>query len=407
MNILFIHQHFYPEPSGTAKPTYEMAKYFVKQGHNVKVITEFPNRNFQSYSNERGKPLKHEIINGIEVYRIKNIFKYSGNVTQRLLAYLWFTVVSSIFGLKLVSKKKNQIIITIQAIPSAIPGALLNLFFRQKHIFYCTDMMPDLGIVSGMLKNNLFINILHLFEKFTYKHCTAIFAVTQMMVDEIRKRTINPNVYVLSDWLDEGHYNLKKDLYVSMLEEKYKLRGKKVLLYIGNIGFLQNIGVFVEIAKRMQNENVFSDYVIIIGGNGVQADMLKTKVKKYNLKNIKFIGIVDRDKVPSFLNLSSCLLMNFLDHPHLMLYRSSKIFDYIIAEKPVLVGARGELMKIVNENNIGEVANPSDVEDLYEKFVKIHNNNNYNIDNKHLIANYKIEIVLSKFEKKLKMIGIS
>lgn len=406
MNILLIHQHFFPEPSGTAKSAYEIARYFATKGHDVKVITEFPNRNFQSFSNNNERPPKYQIIDGIQVFRIKNKFKYSHNVIQRLLAYLWFTLASCMYGVRLAHKQKTQIVLTIQAIPSALPGSLLSILFKQKHIFYCTDMMPDLGIVSGMLKNNLFINILHLFEKFTYKHCTAIFAVTQMMVDEIRKRTINPNVYVLSDWLDEGHYNLKKDFYVSMLEEKYKLRGKKVLLYIGNIGFLQNIGVFVELAIRMQEDKKFSDYVLIIGGNGVQAGMLNERIKKNNLKNIKFIGIVDRDKVPSFLNLSKCLLMNFLDHPHLRLYRSSKIFDYIIAEKPVLVGAAGELEKIVSVNNLGRVANPSNVDDLFDNLVDICNCN-YIIDNKSLIDEYNIKNILDKFENKLKMIGIS
>ena len=405
ITIIIIHQHFYPEPSGTAKPAYEIARYFDYNGYNVKVLTEFPNRNFKSYSSVRDKPLKYEKINGIEIFRIKNKFKYSDNVTQRILAYLWFTLMSSYYGIKLAAKKKNQIIFTIQAIPSAIPGALLNLFFRQKHIFYCTDMMPDVGVVSGLLKNKLLIKGLHTVEQYTYKYCTSIFAVTKQMVDEIKSRTNNPKIFELSDWLDDSHYYSKKDMYISELKNEYNLQGKKLLLYIGNIGFLQNIGVFIELAKKMQNEILFTDYVILIGGNGVQAEELKERVGKDKLNNIKFIGVVDRDRVPSFLSLSSCLLMNFMDHDHLRLYRSSKIFDYIIAEKPVLVGAHGALKEIVMSNNLGKVARPSDVDDLYNKLIEIHNTE-YIIDNESLINKYKIDNILGKFEKQFYELGI-
>ena len=42
MNILFIHQYYFPEMSGTARRTKEMAESFVKKGHTVSVITSFP-----------------------------------------------------------------------------------------------------------------------------------------------------------------------------------------------------------------------------------------------------------------------------------------------------------------------------------------------------------------------------
>jgi len=277
LNILMIHQHFFPEPGGTAKPAYEIAKYFLQNGHEVKVITEFPNRNFQSFSNYKNTPLKSEVIDNIHVFRIKNRFKYSHKSIQRMLAYFSFLVLSLFHAARLSYREKNQIIITIQAIPSALSGAILNILFRKKHIFYCTDMMPDLGIVSGMLKNRFVIKFLRIFEKLTYNHSTIIFAVTQMMVDEIKTRTKNQNVFVMSDWLDDDHYLSKKDKYVNMLIKKYGLNGKKVLLYIGNIGFLQNIGVFVELARKIRDKPSCKDYFFIIGGTGVQAEELQAK----------------------------------------------------------------------------------------------------------------------------------
>ena len=121
MELLIIHQHFFPEPSGTAKSAYEIARYFSEKGCNVNVITEFPNRNFEPVSGNKRRPLKNELINGIQVHRINNIFKYSHNVIQRMMAYIWFTLISFIYGIKLSYNQKNQVVLTIQAIPSAMP----------------------------------------------------------------------------------------------------------------------------------------------------------------------------------------------------------------------------------------------------------------------------------------------
>ena len=41
-------------------------------------------------------------------------------------------------------------------------------------------------------------------------------------------------------------------------------------------------------------------------------------------------------------------------------------------------------------NNLGKVARPSDVDDLYNKLIEIHNTE-YSIDNKLLINKYKIQ----------------
>ena len=98
MKILLIHQHFYPEPSGTARSAYELAKNLSSKGHVVTVITEFPNRNFQSFSDCKTQPKKFEVINNINVYRIKNKFKYSNYVVQRMLAYLWSAILSTYYG---------------------------------------------------------------------------------------------------------------------------------------------------------------------------------------------------------------------------------------------------------------------------------------------------------------------
>ena len=66
----------------------------------------------------------------------------------------------------------------------------------------------------------------------------------------------------------------------------------------------------------------------------------------------------------------------------------------------MIVGATGELAKIVEENNLGVVACPSDPEDFYSKLIKLISTK-YEINNEHLIKKYSRDNVLSEFYKKI------
>ena len=399
MNFIFIHQHFYPEESGTAKSCTEMAEYFASIGHDVTIITEFPNRGFSSTADSKQEELKCiDTHKGIVIHRLKNRFNYSSKPISRISAYLMFTIQSSLYALKF--DKKFDICITIQALPSAIPGVLVKKLHKIPHHFYCTDMMPDLGVVSGMIKNKLFIKFARMVEKYVYNHSTAIYAVTEQMVKNIKQKTSNKNVFELPDWVDDSFYKQNRYRYLEYLKKAYDLDGKKIILYIGNIGFVQNLSIVVKAARGLKRCENYKDFLFIIGGAGVKKDELENKCKEYGLDNIRFIGVVERKHVPSFLELSSILLMNYIDHPHMALYRSSKIFDYIVAEKPVIVGATGALKDIVEENQLGKVSSPSDPDEFLNKLIEVINTE-WEIDNKHLIEKYSRETVLNNFYSRL------
>ena len=70
MNILIIHQHYFPEMSGTARRAKELAEHFVNQNHKVSIITSFP-RQYRSLPSQSFKRI--ERLNGVDINRVKNI----------------------------------------------------------------------------------------------------------------------------------------------------------------------------------------------------------------------------------------------------------------------------------------------------------------------------------------------
>ena len=65
MRILLVSQYYYPERFSVT----DIAESFVKQGHEVTVLTGRPNYGFQKILDEY-KHVKYEEINGVKIHRV-------------------------------------------------------------------------------------------------------------------------------------------------------------------------------------------------------------------------------------------------------------------------------------------------------------------------------------------------
>ena len=203
MKILMIHQHYFPEMTGTARRTKELSEAFVSKGYKVKVVTSFP-RDFRSMPGE--KSLKSESLNGVEVNRIKTLFQIKNNVFFRMLSYLTFVIQSLFLAYRI--SKKSDIVITIAPISSGIVGALVKLFNRKiHHHFDVPDILPDLGISAGMIKNKFLIKILFILEKWVYSKCDTISAITKGQIENIKNKGVNKSkLFYIPDWIDDSFF---------------------------------------------------------------------------------------------------------------------------------------------------------------------------------------------------------
>lgn len=73
MKILIVVNNFVPEIGSAAHIYFDLAKAFVKRGHEIDVITSYPRKfNLAKLDQERKFPLEEE-IEGIKIHRCKHI----------------------------------------------------------------------------------------------------------------------------------------------------------------------------------------------------------------------------------------------------------------------------------------------------------------------------------------------
>jgi len=388
--------------SGTARRAKELAESFVKQGYFVTIITTYP-REYRSIPGESFKST--EEIAGVNVLRVNNIFEVKKNPFFRMISYFLFCIQSLTLAIKL--SKKSDIIISIAPLSSGILGALAMKFSKTHHHFDVPDMLPDLGIAAGMLKNKLLIKFLYKIEKWVYNNSNTISGCTKGHVKAIKNKGLNhQNILWIPDWIDTSFFKENKELYSSDVNRLYNFQGKKIISFIGNIGALQKPDTFIEVMKSLKMEG-HHDFLFCFVGDGIMLPMLKKMVKNYNLNNVKFLGRVKREHVPSIMNLSTVLVTNYVPNSHLDLYVPGKLFEYAISNKPIVMGSNGDAKDLIEKYNLGTSVAPSDIKSFKNAILTVSDiNYKFKPDIKNFISDYSINNVISLYNNVLEKIKL-
>ncbi len=366
IRILFL-SHFYPpEMGGAAARISGLAKWLVKFGHDVTVITGYPNypmgKIFPEYKNKKNKI---EFIDGVKILRSK-VFPVSyKSVLVRLLNYftLFFTALWN--GIR----KRNNFDIIIASSPPltiGILGLILSKIYKIPWIFDIRDIWPDVAVEAGMVKEN---GIVHKLSKkladYLYKQATYITPVTERKLTKIEKSDIPiGKISVVPNGVD---FDLINDTKQMKWRSELGLKNKFILSYAGLIGIAQGVNVIIETAIRLKEKN---DIQFLIVGEGVEKQKLQNRVKSLELNNITFLQSQPKESIPSLLTTSDIALIPLVSDK-LLDAVPSKLLEAWACKLPVILIAGGEAADIVSKAQGGIVVSSNDVEGIVTAIIKL------------------------------------
>ena len=132
------------------------------------------------------------------------------------------------------------------------------------------------------------------------------------------------------------------------------------LLYAGTLGMAQNVATLVEAARRLGPDVV----EVTIAGDGADGPALREDVAANPAPNVRMLGIVPAERVPSLLAEHDAAVVLLRDHPIFAGALPTKLFEAMARSRPVILGARGEAAAMVERYGAGVVVPPEDVEAL-------------------------------------------
>ena len=123
-----------------------------------------------------------------------------------------------------------------------------------------------------------------------------------------------------------------------------------VILYFGTFIPLHGTEVIIESAKILsENRDIIFKFI----GDDPQKKLIENLAKKYNLKNVKFLGFVDQETLANNIKKSDVCLGIFGDVDRAYRVITNKVYQILCSQKP-LITMESEVIReidLVNEKN--------------------------------------------------------
>jgi glycosyltransferase involved in cell wall biosynthesis len=370
MNFLILTQYYPPETGAPQNRLQSLAHQLVRNGNDVSILTAMPNYpKMKIFQNYRGKIYCRECIDNIEVFRSYVFISNKKSTLSRLMTYFSFVISSYYYGRRL--SESDYIICESPPLFLGITGVFLSKKLKAKLIFNVSDLWPESVEKLGVVRNHKLLKIAYKLESWIYRKSNLVTCQTKGIEKSINSRFPNVDTYWLPNGTDIDVYH--KVVSNESWKDKHNLRGKKVFMYAGIIGFAQGLEVIVKAASILKDSH---DIAFVIVGDGPEREVLMNLNQSINA-GVLFISNIPKK---TLLAMMSTVYACIVPLKKIELFKGavpSKIFDPLSLEVPILLGVQGEAYELfIKKGKCGISFIPEDYQDLSRAAMRLCQNLN-------------------------------
>lgn len=360
--ILVVSQYFYPELFRIN----DMCQEWVRRGHKVTVITGIPNypmgKTFEGYGLMKKR---HEIWNGIEIYRIPLIPRGSSSLGM-MMNYASFMVSGVIAGT--FKNIKADYVFSFEVSP--MTQVLTGITFAKKlgvpHYLYVQDLWPENVITVTGISNPAVIKPIDKMVDYIYKNTDQVFTTSPSFVEAICNRRVPVSRNKVHYWPQyaEDFYHQCEKKSVAEIPDDDSLK----IAFTGNIGVAQGLQILPKTAALLKNENI----KFIMVGDGRYLEEFNNEVQNHDVVD-KFIMIPQQpaERIPELLAACDLAFLSFQNDQLWAMTIPAKLQSYMACGMPVIAAAQGETERIINEAGCGVCSTIGNAEELSQKIKKM------------------------------------
>lgn len=368
MRILFIIQWFQPEPTLKGLP---FAKELIKRGHDVQVLTGFPNypggKVFEGY---RIKPLQKEDMDGVSVVRVPLYPSHDKSSIRRIVNYTSYALSASVIGPWAINRADVAYVYHPPA-TTFFPASVIKLLRRIPLVYDIQDFWPDSLAASGMFQSKMGLWLVDRYCRLFYRAANKIVVLSPGFKKKLCEKGVpEDKIEVIYNWSDDSKVHSSEQDPV--LASELGLDGHFNVMFAGNMGKVQALEAVLDAANILQPKYSHLQFVFI--GGGVEVDNLKKKAKDIGLKNVLFLARRPLSEIGGIMSLADVLLVHLKDDPLFAMTIPSKTQTYMSVGKPILMGVRGDAADLVERSGAGlkcEPQNPQSIATMVEKFLSM------------------------------------
>ncbi len=364
MKILIPFSYYHPEQCAGLFVIDNMTEEAAKQGIGSFITVPTPTRNVEPGAQwSRNETLCDGMV---QVHRF-HMYGEGKNPVLRALRYLFCEIVQLHYMLW-----KRYDVAFIDSTPP-IQGLKLPLvrLLRKKPIVHnVQDLFPETLSGTGLAKRGGMLWKIGMWvSNVTFRNSDKIIAISQDIKRSMVARGVPADkIEVVYNWVDEKavHPVAKKD---NPLYEEFGLsRDKFTIVYAGNLGNAQNIGIVLDGAKELPDVQF-----AVFGTGGLEKDV-RSRIENEGLTNVHLNPLQPVERVSYVYSLGDACIVSCKEG----LGGSampSKSWSIMSCGRPVIASFdEGELKEILENNSCGVFSHAGNVKEFVEGIKRLSSN---------------------------------
>jgi glycosyltransferase involved in cell wall biosynthesis len=373
MHLLILNQYGLPSGAPGITRHGDLGKELAARGHQVTVVAS--RFNYLTRGTATKRRAAREILSGVE-FRWLDTRTYEANDRRRVRSMIEFTIRAVVAGGRL-RHRPDVVLASSPHLLTGLAGLVLALRYRAPFVFEIRDLWPSALVDLGAIRRGGLVHrSLALVERLLYRAARRIVIVPPLAARRVAEVGVDPAKCVFipngADLSDTAERPLPASLRRILEAES----DREIIMYTGAHGVSNGLRTVIEAARvlRERNAAAYERIAFVFVGEGSQRDELKRAAAADRHAHIHFHGPIAKSAIAAALAHASALLVQFADAPVYAYGLSpNKLFDYMAAAKPVLLGSRLDSTP-VDEAQCGirfEPGSPSSLAAAIESFVAL------------------------------------
>ncbi|WP_419243705.1 glycosyltransferase family 4 protein [Photobacterium leiognathi subsp. mandapamensis] len=395
MNILLINHYAGSPEHGMEFRPYYIAREINNTGNKCFIVAA-DHSHLRKITTLSG----YDNIDGVDYLWLKTK-KYEGNGSGRVLNIFSFLYQLYKKANEIIKWSKPDIVIASSTYP--LDNYLAHYIAKKcnaKVIYEVHDLWPLSPMeIGGLSKWHPFIMLLQMAENYGLKNCHQLISMLPNTLPHMIEHGLDnskfnyiPNGIDLSNCIIEELSEMH-----TLTMEKLKAKNQSIVGYAGGHAESNCLDLLIDAATLLPNVQ------FVLLGDGIEKARLINSVSTKGLKNVTFLPPVSKNVVQSFLSYCDILTLVWHDLP---LYKfgvsPNKIFDYMLAKKPIVqaLTSENDPVTLANAGITIETGNPKLLSEAYERILQLSDfernrlgDNGYN----YVINNHSYSYLSNKF----------
>jgi glycosyltransferase involved in cell wall biosynthesis len=364
MRVLLVTAVFPPEALTTAQTSSDVAEEMARRGHDVTVVTSFPNRPAGVVMPGYRRRLRHvEHRDGYRIVRTWHTLSKKSSLPSRTAENITFGITSTLALVREI--RPDVVFLATWPIFAQWLNSLLLRCRRVPVVCAVKDVYPEALPGRGIFgKLDPIRWSARSIDRQVLRRSRTVTCLSSAMAEYLMAtRNLSPDkVHVVPDWVDASRFS-GAAASTAHFREKLGLPPDAFLaMYVGSITGAAGPDLYVKAAATLRHRK---DIHLVLVGDGAIRKSVEGAIQDAGLTNIRVVYPLHTDDVPEVLAAANVLLLSLLpgtaEHS-----TPSKLIFYLFSGRAILASVHpsSSAARILQEAGCGSPVEQADPEAL-------------------------------------------